>query len=258
MTAFDEGVPCWVDLMVANLPAAKRFYGELFGWTFGASDTRFGRRYATALRDGKQVAALLSAKGRKPATAWNVYFATANANAVAKRITAAGGTVRSGPVPLADLGTVVTAVDPGGTRFGVWQGAARAGFELAGQGQHGCFFWPEVYTRDKVIVDAFYEKVFKYSGQQVAEGEEFDFKIWSPPGVPYPVAGRLQMNRYFPADMQPHLLVYFWSEDCDKTAEMISQLGGRLEREPTDTPFGRSALATDGLGARFGVMGPTS
>jgi predicted enzyme related to lactoylglutathione lyase len=258
MTGFDEGVPCWVDLLAANLPAAKRFYGELFGWTFGPSDTRFGRRYATAERDGKQVAALVSAKGRKPGGAWNVYFAAKDAEAMAKRIAKAGGTVRSGPIRLADLGTALTAVDPGGTVFGVWQAGTRAGFELAGQGQHGCFFWPEVYTRDKATVDPFYEKVFGYKGQQVAEGEEFDFKVWSVKKVPYPVAGRLQMNHWFPAEMQPHLLVYFWSEDCDKSAEQIRDLGGRIEREPTDSPFGRSALATDPHGARFGIMGPTS
>lgn len=258
MTHFNEGAPCWVDLRAANLPAAKRFYGELFGWTFEASDTRFGRRYTTALRDGKQVAALLSADGRKPGTSWTVYFAVSDAEATAGRIAEAGGKVKSGPSTLADVGTALIATDPGGTTFGAWQAGSRAGFEVQGQGQHGCFFWPEVYTRDKETVDPFYEAVFGFTGQQVGDPAEFDFKIWSIPALPYPLVGRLQMNEHFPADMKPDTLVYFWADDCDKAAESVRELGGRIYREPTDTPFGRSSIGADPHGARFGLMGPTS
>ena len=32
---YGEGVPCWVDAQLPDVEAGKRFYGELFGWTFG-------------------------------------------------------------------------------------------------------------------------------------------------------------------------------------------------------------------------------
>ena len=35
MAAFAEGEPCWVDVSLPDVEAGKRFYGELFGWTFG-------------------------------------------------------------------------------------------------------------------------------------------------------------------------------------------------------------------------------
>lgn len=38
--AFPEGVPCWVDAQLADVAAGKRFYGELFGWTFEGATTR--------------------------------------------------------------------------------------------------------------------------------------------------------------------------------------------------------------------------
>ncbi|MCX4906433.1 VOC family protein [Streptomyces sp. NBC_00878] len=31
---FVEGVPCWIDAQLPDVEAGKRFYGELFGWTF--------------------------------------------------------------------------------------------------------------------------------------------------------------------------------------------------------------------------------
>ena len=34
ITGYDEGTPCWVDLMTPDLERAKHFYGELFGWQF--------------------------------------------------------------------------------------------------------------------------------------------------------------------------------------------------------------------------------
>jgi uncharacterized protein len=31
------GTPTWIDLAVTDLPAAKAFYGAVFGWEFGTS-----------------------------------------------------------------------------------------------------------------------------------------------------------------------------------------------------------------------------
>ena len=44
---FAEGVPCWADAMLSDVEAGKRFYGELFGWTFGE-----GEQAAERLHDG--------------------------------------------------------------------------------------------------------------------------------------------------------------------------------------------------------------
>ncbi|MGH3923304.1 MAG: VOC family protein, partial [Pseudonocardiaceae bacterium] len=36
------GTPCWVDLSVPDLAAAKEFYGAVFGWSFVDSGAEFG------------------------------------------------------------------------------------------------------------------------------------------------------------------------------------------------------------------------
>jgi hypothetical protein len=252
MTPFDAGTPCWVDVAVPDPEAGQRFYGELFGWTFETGDERFGH-YTPALKDGKKVAALGPVRDGAPA-AWNLFFAWPDVDGLARRIAEAGGKVTAGPTAIADAGTVLVASDPGGAVFGAWQSGTRAGFEL--QGAPGSFFWPEIYTRDKANVDPFYESVFGFVGRQVSEGTEFDFALWSLPGKPYPAAGRLQMGEFIPADIPAHALVYFSVEDTDRAVATVRALGGSVSREPSDSPFGRSALVSDDQGARFAVMGP--
>ncbi|MER6025010.1 VOC family protein [Streptomyces sp. NPDC001851] len=251
MTAFAAGSPCWVDVSVPDLDAARRFYGALLGWTFEPGDERFGF-YTPALKDGKNVAALAAAQGGAPA-AWNLYFATPDAQDLARRIGEAGGKVVVEPTAIGDAGTLLVATDPGGAHFGAWQPGTRAGFDV--QGVPGSFFWPEIYTRDKAAVDPFYETVFGFTGQQISEGP-FDFKLWFQQGNPQPVAGRLQMGEFIPADVPAHALVYFSVADTDETVAKVLELGGSVSREPSDSPFGRSALVADDQGARFAVMGP--
>ncbi|WP_461031067.1 VOC family protein, partial [Streptomyces sparsus] len=168
----------------------------------------------------------------------------------------AGGKALLEPTPIGTDGTLLVAADPGGTAFGAWQAAGHAGFEI--QGEHGSFFWPEVYTRAKGDVDPFYEKALGYSAQQVSDDAAFDFAVYTLPGNPAPVVGRLQMGEHFPAEMPAHMLVYFRVDDCDAAVAAVRRLGGSVEREPTDTPFGRSALVADDQGARFALMGPTA
>lgn len=57
MAAEPQGTPCWADATFGDLEGAKRFYGELLGWTYGESLPEYGN-YTQAYVDGKAVAAL--------------------------------------------------------------------------------------------------------------------------------------------------------------------------------------------------------
>ncbi|XAS72140.1 hypothetical protein VUN82_24215 [Micrococcaceae bacterium Sec5.1] len=48
------GTPAWVDLGVDDLPAAKAFYSELFGWDYLSGDEEAGG-YLLAQLDGQAV-----------------------------------------------------------------------------------------------------------------------------------------------------------------------------------------------------------
>ncbi|MGW8990872.1 VOC family protein [Streptomyces zhihengii] len=262
MAEFVQGMPCWVDAALPDVEAGKRFYGELFGWTFtdrGGDRLPGGRtrgRSADAYSGGRLVAALTpKSDGRMP-TVWSVYLATPDAPALARRITESGGQVINAPLSVGPAGAYAVAADPGGAVFGLWQGGERAGFEK--HGEPGSYCWTEVYTRDKERVDAFYEGVFGFQGTDLPGIASEDFRMWSPegtePGESTAVGGRSVIDDSLPAEMPGHFLVYFCVEDCDDAARRAAALGGRVRTAPYDIPYGRIAELTDDQGAAFAVL----
>ncbi|MGR3931561.1 VOC family protein [Streptomyces sp. BRA346] len=261
MAAHAEGVPCWVDAMLPDLAAGRRFYGELFGWTFTEGTAGY-RPYTWARLDGKDVAALVpKSDGRMP-TVWNVYLATGDAAAATARIREAGGRVIVAPRWIDDLGVMATAADPGGAVFGLWQAGSHPGF--ARRDVPGAYGWTEVHTREPRVVDAFYRTVFAYetAAASAAEGSggrrPADLLLWSPRGEPadpdHAVAARVVIGEGPPAELPAHFLTYFVVADCDHASRTAHRLGGRVLNGPEDTPYGRFAVLADNQGAVFAVI----
>ncbi|MFG1809038.1 VOC family protein [Streptomyces sp. NPDC049040] len=252
MSAFSEGAPCWVDAAVPDLAAARRFYGELFGWTFEDQGEDFGH-YTLAFRDGRPAAALMAKPDPAMPTAWSVYFASPDATGAAARIGAAGGQVVFGPDKAGEAGVMLGAVDPGGSVFGVWQAGEHLGFGITDR--PGAFCWTENHTRDAAAVDTFYEALFGYRAEQIGDGEHFDYKVWALPAEPErQVGGRLELGAGVPEDQPAAFRVYFAVADCDVAVETVRELGGRVTGEPADSPFGRLAGVTDDQGATFTII----
>lgn len=170
MAAFAHSAPCWVDVQLPDLEAGKRFYGELFGWTFRAGEeVDRGGPCVDALSGGKLVAALAAKQDGRMPTAWGIYFATDDIVATVTRIRQAGGQVITDPVRVGGAGVLAQAADPGGAVFGLWQAGDRSGFQK--QNEPGSFCWTEVYTRQKDRVDAFYEQVFGFRGTNLGAAD---------------------------------------------------------------------------------------
>ncbi|MFD5497822.1 VOC family protein, partial [Streptomyces sp. NPDC127091] len=115
-----EGTPCWADATfddVEAAKAAKAFYGDVLGWTFGAS-SEFGD-HLQAYADGKAVAAVVP--GQEGPSQWCLYLAVRNAAATAVRIGDNGGELLREPMRVGDFGTMCPTREPGGAVFGLWQ-----------------------------------------------------------------------------------------------------------------------------------------
>ncbi|MFD4631279.1 VOC family protein [Streptomyces sp. NPDC058284] len=265
---YAEGVPCWADAMLPDVAGGKRFYGELFGWTFDEGAGPEYGHYTQAYSEGLPVAALApKADGRMP-TVWTVYLATPDAAALAERVRDAGGSMIREPVRVDPAGTMGLAADPEGAVFGLWQAGTHQGFGK--QRQPGSYCWTEVYSRDGDVVDPFYESVFGYGSTELDLGPGLDlgldrdlggadFRAWSPagaePGPDTAVGGRaLLTGSPSAARMPPHFLVYFQVTDTDAAAATTTRLGGRVQAPPADSPYGRIAVLTDNQGAMFAVL----
>ncbi|WP_459737650.1 VOC family protein [Streptomyces sp. E-15] len=230
---YREGVPCWVDAQLPDVEAGKRFYGELFGWTF---EEAYGSS-VWALLEGDRVASLApKTDGRMP-TVWTVSFATSDATALGRRITAAGGQLVTAPSPAGDLGTAALAADPEGAVFGLWQPGTHRGFGR--RHEPGTFVWAQLYTRDTAAANAFYGDLFHDA--LFGTGAKPDF-------------GRAEVTEVFPAEMPPHFVAHFRVADLDDALGTVRRLGGRVQAPPFETSYGRVAVVTDNQGASFALL----
>ncbi|MCB5181172.1 VOC family protein [Streptomyces antimicrobicus] len=265
MTDFPEGAPCWADAMFKDVEGAKRFYGEVLGWTFGEASSEYGN-YTQAYSDGKAVAAVvppMPGSDDMP-SAWCLYLASPDVAATAEKIKAAGGRLLMEPMQVGTFGSMALAQEPSGAVFGVWQPGDHKGFEKIGE--NGSYCWAEVFTREPGAADDFLKRVFPYTAQTMEAGDGpeaagMDFKVFSVTGggggeggEDRPVLGRMKMDQDFPPEVPPYIQIYFAVPDCDEAVSKTQKLGGRLQFGPMDSPFGRFAALTDPQGAAFAVI----
>lgn len=251
MADIPEGAPCWADIVLTDLEAGKRFYGELFGWTFEQGSAEFGG-YTTAFSGGRSVAALSPPAPGQPAppAAWTLYFATADVQATASRIRDNGGELVQGPLAVGDLGSLLVAKDPGGAVFGAWQAGAHAGFEA--WNEIGSFCWAELATHDVATADAFYPAVLPIAAKRMGDESDVDYKVWRAGDAM--MTGRYPIGPGMPGPQDPQFVIYFAVPDCDAAVAAATKLGGDVVSEPVDNPFGRFAVVTDPAGAGFAVI----
>ncbi|MFF7748632.1 VOC family protein [Streptomyces sp. NPDC007971] len=235
-SVYGEGVPCWVDAQLSDVEAGKRFYGELFGWTFSEPGEAYGSAVWARLDDEPVATLARKADGRMPSV-WTVYFATPDAVALGRRIVAGGGRLITGPVALGDLGVHALATDPDGAVFGLWQPGSHEGFGR--WHEPGTFVWAQLYTRDTAVANTFYGDLF----HEALFGADAE-----------PDFGRADVSEVFPAEMPPHFLAHFGVGDLDDALGAVQRLGGRVQVPRFEASYGQVAVVTDNQGASFAVL----
>lgn len=118
----EPGTLCWNELNTRNLDSAKAFYSEVFGWTFGSTSPD----YAEFQVDGRVTGGMMPmSPDRFPPEVpehWLVYFAVADVDAIAAKITELGGTTMMEPFEPGDgVGRMTVAMDPHHAVFAVIQ-----------------------------------------------------------------------------------------------------------------------------------------
>jgi len=250
-TRHAPGTVSWVDLQTRDFARATGFYGELLGWSFpGAGDPAAG--YLFAELGGRKAAGMARlTPAAKVSPMWSVYFATDDADATARRVSEAGGTIVVPPMDVTDQGRMAYFADPSGALFGTWQGRAHGGAEVTGE--PGAMAWHEVYSRDVAAARDFYAAVFA-----------LEVRALDAPGVEYytlhrdhrVVCGAMQMTDQFPPEVRSHWNTYFEVREVDHAVARVVALGGTVLAPAFDTPYGRLAFVADPDGAGFCLMDP--
>lgn len=246
-TAYASGTPCWADTISSDFDAAARFYTGLLGWGAAVSDHRELGRYANLTAHGTPVAGLMPAQEGNPySDVWSLYIAVDDVDATVSRAEESGGSVILPPMPVGEQGTVAMFTDPAGGVIGAWQAGTLAGFDRSGR--PGLPAWFETRTPQYAQCIDFYRAVFGWDVAVVADDGRFRYSTFSLPGGET-VAGIMDAD----AASEParHWTVYFSVNDCDAAAARCRNLGGEVDAEPADSPFGRLAHMRDTTGTRF-------
>lgn len=243
------GTPSWFDVMTPDLEGAKKFYGELFGWSIEIGPAEMGY-YSNCQLRGMQVAGMGKLPENAPfPSAWSCYFHTTDVNRSVALVKEFGGQVTMGPMAVMDFGHMAVCSDPTGAIFGFWQPGTHRGSLL--ENEPGAMCWAELYTRQAAKARDFYSKVLEVEARPMEGGdiEYYTFHKGEPAS-----SGCMQMDEKFPAQVPAHWNVYFAVADADASAERIKALGGKVFRGPFDTPYGRMASVADPYGAAFSII----
>jgi predicted enzyme related to lactoylglutathione lyase len=247
------GTPTWVELMTHDLEGARRFYGELFGWTFEGGDDPQTGHYMMCKAGGRNAAGIgKMPEGGSPQPAWGIYFEGEDVDQLAESIRANGGQVMLGPMDVMEFGRMLIATDPTGAVFGVWQSKTHTGAQAVEE--PGAMIWHEVNTRDHKRAADFYGRVL---GLEARKLEDPNIEYMTLHKGEKAVGGVLQMDEQWPAELPPHWMNYFAVSDVDASAAKVEALGGKVQVQPFDTPHGRLAVVADPSGAVFSIITPS-
>jgi predicted enzyme related to lactoylglutathione lyase len=120
--AAEVGDASWRELMTTDLPAAIKFYEQVFGWRPSqAMDMGPMGMYQMFDRPHGMIGGMMT---KPPEMAnvppnWQIYFRVPDVHAAAEAVKANGGQVLNGPMEVPDGDWIVNAMDPQGAAFGL-------------------------------------------------------------------------------------------------------------------------------------------
>ncbi|MFZ1545973.1 MAG: VOC family protein [Candidatus Nitrotoga sp.] len=246
------GKVIFVELVTPDLAAAKRFYGELFGWTFRDIQAG-GTKYVEASLDGRPIAGLIhkdvpAGKHRHPA--WLSFIAVRDVDAAKKIALQHGAKVLFEPHSFPNRGREAVFADPQGAVFAVL--ASSSGDPPDVLAVPGEWIWSSLITSNPDTAAAFYQALFDYEVFDLPADEGTQHLMLASDNHVRASANSLPANK---PNVHPHWLNFVRVEDAIKVTAKIVALGGRVLVEPrVDRHGGKVAVVTDSSGALFGLL----
>ena len=246
-TSYEPGTPSWVDLATPDPAAAKRFYGELFGWEAedaGPPEETGG--YAMFKLRGKLVAGVGPLMDPNQPPAWSTYISTDDADGVVARAKEAGAQALVEPMDVMDAGRMAVLAHPAGGIVGVWQPGRHTGAELVNEA--GALSWNQLHTRDMDGAVAFYNAVFGWTRGDFGGRPIFNLGDRG-------IGGMMDMPPGIPDEVPAFWMTIFGVQDADAAAAKAGELGGQVLMPPSDIPnVGKFAVLQDPQGVVFAVI----
>jgi predicted enzyme related to lactoylglutathione lyase len=119
----EPGTVIWNELITTD-PSAAKFYERVLGVTTSRMDDPAMGEYTMFMVNGETVGGITAPQTAGEPSRWHVYFAVADADAAAAKITELGGSVLAEPFDT-PVGRMAVAADPQGAAFSIIQPPAQ-------------------------------------------------------------------------------------------------------------------------------------
>lgn len=234
------GAVVWMDLLTDDVPAAVRFYHEVFGWDFATSGDG---EYAYATLAGQPLASIVAydedlgdAKGL-----WIPSLSIPDVDRAMVVVKGARGTVLEPPEDLAGRGRYLLVEDPTGA---VVMLLRAAGGDPQRSGRVNGWHWNELWTDDPHAARVFYEKVIGYRTVSVKDARGSQYEIMGRDQQPYASLVEIPLP-----DVAPNWLSYLLVEDVSSTVRAVLDAGGAVLVAPQKDGFNEDvAIIADPTG----------
>lgn len=236
----------WHDLITDDPVAVRRFYGELFGWTFEDAERPGGGPYTLAKSGPRYVAGLL--EQADPAdgaefSRWLGYLSVADVDAAVRHTLETGGSALRDARQVGQVGRAAVIRDPQGAVLGLLR-SDRGDPDDSTPMAHGRILWNELLTGDDAAAVEYYRVLAGYEISRAARR-----------GGNYYMLSAGERNRagilQNPMEGTPAIwLTHFAVNDAAAAARKAAALGATVLLAPSaELRDGRMALIADPTGA---------
>jgi predicted enzyme related to lactoylglutathione lyase len=247
-----SGKLVWADLVTPDPDGVRRFYGQLFGWTFTSVGSG-GSAYVLAHSDGAAIAGIVrrpEGTAERNRSRWIPFISARDVPAVERAVSRAGGKSLVASRTIAARGTLAVFADPEGAIFGVLDSASGDPGDYLPE--IGDWIWAQLVSRNADQAAAFYAGLGGYVPVEAESSAPSRSLLLTRDG--YARASILQI----PAgheDLRPDWLLYVRVADVGKASASAEALGGRVLLAAQPGLYrGRVAVIADPSGAPVGLL----
>ena len=252
----DSGRVVWHDLITTTPEASRKFYGQLFGWTFEAPgiDLGFGgaESYMLIRHDGRLIGGMVDANTlgkNNNISQWITVISTGDIDHAVAELERRGGEVLTPPTNLASRGTLAVVQDPSGAIFAMVE--TIAGDPPNAEPVSNEFLWDELWTIDVDDHTRFYSSVFGYKSKDHELGVAANpYRVLNQQGSP---RVGIMANPF--TGEKPVWVNYLRVDDPAAIVAGVEKLGGSILLDAQDRDIGgKVALIAGPSGAGIALQ----
>ena len=239
----------WRDLMSDDIPAVKKFYSELFGWTY-LNNTGKENGYTVILHDGKPIGGIFELKNVEAShrySQWISYVSVAEMNQAVNYTKSSGGSIYREPFELPNRGTVSFVFDPERAVLGFVKSSS--GDPKDGEPVYNEWLWTELWTNNVDSSVNFYTGLFGYNEKKFDTKAENKYYVFEKEGKPRAGLVKIPFE-----NVRPHWMPYIAVKDPSEIVKKVEQLGGKVYLGTNGIIGNNAAILADPSGAVFTVQ----